>query len=191
MAAKLASKRRDLRALRQPAGEHDLSGGVGLLLADQGLGDRDHAAASGKHGLGTPPGDELGDALLEGMRRPRSRSGRGAFETSARRRGTGFTARSACARGTSCGWPMTRQSWRARSSRRGLGPAADIERDVARRRDGREDVRARHVAHVDHVHGLQAVAEDDRRLAARQGAPSSAPAPRCSGRGCPCAGRRR
>ena len=51
---------------------------------------------------------------------------------------------------------------------RGLRPAADIQRDVARRRDGREDVGARHVAHMDHVHGLQAVAEDDRRLAARE-----------------------
>ena len=47
---------------------------------------------------------------------------------------------------------------------RGLFAAPDIERDVARRGERRQDVGPGDVAHVDEVHGLQAVAEDQRRL---------------------------
>ena len=51
--------------------------------------------------------------------------------------------------GTSCGWPMTRQSSAREVEQEVSVPLRDIQRDVARRRDGREDVGARHVAHMD------------------------------------------
>ena len=81
-AANSALEGGDLRALGQPAGQDGGGGGLGLLGAEQRLGDRDHDARSPglRRRLAAPPVDEVADALLAGRssggsrgRRPRPR----------------------------------------------------------------------------------------------------------------------
>src|SRR5438046_5333684 len=83
---------RDARALRQPAGTHDFGRGKGFFFTNKGLGDGDHAATpasavSERH-------QATSSAMPSSMGCVASKpiSSR-AFETSARRFGTGFTAR--------------------------------------------------------------------------------------------------
>ena len=137
-------------------------------LADHGPGDRDHAGGCRRAARPArpPPGDELVDALLEVDFASKPSSSR-RLRSSARRRGTGFTGALRAVLGTSSAGHMCSSERRARSSRRGLRPAADVETLSSLASIARQDVRARDVVDIDEVHGLQAVAEDDRRLAAR------------------------
>ena len=114
--------------------------------------------------LGPPPVDELGKPILK---RNRGLEADGA----AREAGVGKTARHRIDGALlAMDWIDVRPAHDMRQvagdgEKRRLGAAADIERDVGGRRDRGQDVGARHVAHVQHVHRLLAVAENDGRLA--------------------------
>ena len=77
MGGELGLEGGDLRPLREPAGEDDGGGGLGLLRAEDGLGDRDHerasstaAAVSARH-----QATRSRDALVEGHRRAEAEVG--------------------------------------------------------------------------------------------------------------------
>ena len=83
---------RDARTLCQPAGTHDLGRSKGFLLTDKGLGDGDHAAAPASAVSERHQAASLAMPSSRGCVASKPISSR-AFETSARRFGTGFTAR--------------------------------------------------------------------------------------------------
>src|SRR5262249_4888074 len=111
-AGELALERGHLGTLRDPAAQDDPASGRGLSLAHQGFGDRNHAAtvAFARHHSTSRARPSSSPT------RARNPSKRSASETSARRRGTGFTLRSGPYSGRSVE-PIAASSAAARSFR--------------------------------------------------------------------------
>ena len=131
----------DLRPLGEPAGEDDGGGGLGLLGAEDGLGDRDHerasraaAAVSARH-----QATRSRDALVEGQRRAEAEvGGRGGAGGEAARhrvdRALGLVD------GHEVGPAHGAAERAGEVEERGLGLAADVVDPVGRLGLGGEDV---------------------------------------------------
>ena len=122
------------------------------------------AGSSRRSAFGTPPVHQIGEALLERDGRHEAEQSL-AFACRRSRRGTGLTERSGANSGVRLRWPMTDSKASREFEQAGLGSAGDIEPTSVAGATAAEDIGARDVANMDEVHGLLAVAEDDRRHA--------------------------
>ena len=186
--------------LRDPTGAHRSRGCFGLLGAEPRSHDRDRrgvGAGRGAHSdslrggrlLALPPVDEPTEPFVERDLGGEAEIGgwpRGVGEATGDRVHGTFRAVLGFEVGAHDPQECVGEVVEAR-----LLAARDVVDAVGDRRLGREHVGPGDVVDVDEVHGLVPVAQDQAAADRRGSVPSTAPAPRCTPRGCPSGPRTR